>query len=94
VTDLAFERCGVSLDVARGGFVVLGFGQLQQLFRVRDAFGGGVELCELGTQACALAPQLLRAIRLVPDAGIFELTRDFLETFLLEVVLKETPEAS
>jgi hypothetical protein len=91
VTDLVLEGCGIALDGARGGFVVLAFRQLQQLLGIGDALGAGVELGELGAQACAFAPQLLGFVRLVPDAGIFQLAIDFLEPFFLAVVLKETP---
>jgi hypothetical protein len=94
VAHLAFERGRFALDVARGGFVVLAFGELEQLVRIRDGFGGVVELGELGAQACTLAAEFLGLVGLVPDAGIFELATDFFQPLFLAVVLKETPSAS
>jgi hypothetical protein len=94
VTHLGFEGCRLALDVARGGFVVLAFGELQQLVGVRDGFRGGIELGELGAQARALAAQLLGLVGLVPDGGVFELAADFFQPLFLAVVLKETPSAS
>jgi hypothetical protein len=39
----------------------------------------------------ALLAQLLRALRMVPDVGIFELAADFFETLGLRLVVKDTP---
>jgi hypothetical protein len=44
-------------------------------------------LLELG----ALPAELLRAFRIVPDAGLFQLARYFLEALALVVVIKDTP---
>jgi hypothetical protein len=51
-------------------------------------------LLQVGRQPCPLAPQFLRALGLVPDLGQFQFAADLFETFLLRVVVKETPEAS
>jgi hypothetical protein len=91
VSHFVFEGSGVALDVTDGGFVVLALGQFQQLFGIRDALAGGIELGELGRQARAFAAQLLGLVGLVPDAGVFELAADFFQPLLLAVVLKETP---
>jgi hypothetical protein len=91
VPHLAFEGGRVTLDVARGRFVVLALGQLQQLFGIGDALASGVELGELRRQARPFAAQLLGLVGLVPDAGVFQLAADFFQPFLLAVVLKETP---
>jgi hypothetical protein len=47
-------------------------------------------LIELG----AFLPQLLSAIGIVPDAGLFELALYFLKTFALIVVIKDTSSKS
>jgi hypothetical protein len=94
MAHFAFERRGLALDIARGGFVVLTLGELEQLVGVRDGFRGVVELGQLGAQACALATQLLGLVGLVPDARVFELAADFFQPLFLAVVLKETPSAS
>jgi hypothetical protein len=39
----------------------------------------------------ALLAELLRAFRLVPDVRVFQFATDFLETFLLRLVVKDTP---
>jgi hypothetical protein len=91
VSHLAFEGSRIALDVARGRFVVLALGQLQQLLGVGDALARRVELGELDRQARPFATQLLRLVRLVPDTGVFQLAADFFQPLLLAVVLKETP---
>jgi hypothetical protein len=39
----------------------------------------------------ALLAEFLRALGLVPDAGLFQLARYFLEAFVLVLVIKDTP---
>ncbi len=51
----AFEGIGVLLDIGCGGFVVFGFGQVQQFRRVRDGFRRAVYLFQLGGQLGAFA---------------------------------------
>jgi len=48
------------------------------------------DLFELGT----LLPQLLRAIRIIPNAGLFELACYFLQAFVFVVVIKDTSSKS
>jgi hypothetical protein len=86
-----FELRDLPLDVADGGRIVLGLGQLQQLGGVRQRGAGGVELLEIGVQPRALAPQLLRPFGVVPDILLFQLADDFFQTLFLGVVVKETP---
>ena len=85
------ETGSIPLDVLRRGFVVLALGELEQLRRVRDGLAGAIELRKLGGQLGAFATELLRLVGLLPDGGIFQLAIDLFETFLLGVVLKETP---
>jgi hypothetical protein len=42
-------------------------------------------------QAREFPVEVLRALRIVPDAGLLQLARYLLETLLLEVVVKDTP---
>jgi len=86
-----FQTERILLDVARGGFVVLAFGQLEQLGGVGDGFGGAVDGVELGRQPRAFAAELLGLVGRGPDGGVFELAVDLFEAFLLAVVFKETP---
>jgi hypothetical protein len=56
----------------------------------REPIQAADDLFELG----ALLAELLRAIRLVPDAGLFEFARYFLQALVLVVVIKDTPSRS
>lgn len=87
----AFEAIRVFLNIGGGAFVVLALGELEQLCRVGDGLGGAVDLFELGRKLRALAAQVSGFIGVLPDGRIFELAGYFFESFLLGVVLKETP---
>jgi hypothetical protein len=39
----------------------------------------------------ALLAEILRALRIVPDVGIFEFPRDFLQALGLRIEVKDTP---
>jgi hypothetical protein len=73
-----FETHGLALDVLRGALVVLALGELQKLGRIGNRFGRAVELCQLGGEFGALAPEFLRLVGRLPDGGIFELAADLL----------------
>ena len=73
-----FEPVGILLDFSGGGFVVLALSELEQLGGVGDAFGGAVDLLQLGGELGAFAPQLLCLLGLLPDGRVFELPIDFL----------------
>jgi hypothetical protein len=80
------------LDVADGGRIVLGFGQLQQLRRVGQRRARGIQLLQIGVQPRPLAPQFLRPLRVVPDILLLKFADDLFQTLFLGVVVKETPE--
>ena len=84
------ERADVALDSLRGGLVVLLDGHVEQLAGLLQAVGDAIERADDLLQARALAAELLRLVRRVPDGGIFELAPYFGQPFALEVVLKET----
>jgi hypothetical protein len=73
-----FDALRVTLDVGRGGCVVLALGKLEQLAGIGNGLGGAVDLIQLGGELRALAPQLLRLLGLLPDGGVFQLPIDFL----------------
>ncbi len=73
MAHLGFQALRVALDVARGSLVASRFRELQQLGGLGDALGGAVDLADVGGQAGAFAPELLRARRVRPDGRIFEL---------------------
>jgi hypothetical protein len=91
--DLALEPLGIAPDVLGGGLIALPLGQVQELRRIGDAFGGAIDLGDVGAEARALLPELLRTLRLRPDGRVFELPPYLLKALFLAVVLKETPEA-
>jgi hypothetical protein len=91
--DLALEPLRVRADVPGGGLVPLALRQIQQLRGIGDALGGALDLGDVGTEAGALLPELLRPLRLRPDRRVLELPTYLLEALFLAVVLKETPEA-
>jgi hypothetical protein len=57
---------------------------------VLEAIQSAHDLLEPGT----LLAELLRAIRIVPDAGLLEFALYFLQTLLLVVVIKDTSSKS
>jgi hypothetical protein len=92
--DALLERLGIRLDGARSPFVVLGFGELEQLCGVRNSLAGLIDLLYRGGKPRALASQLLCPLLVGPDSRVFQLSGDFLEPLFLLVVLKETPEGT
>jgi hypothetical protein len=57
---------------------------------VRETVEAPHHLFELGT----LASEFLGPVRVVPDAGLFELAGYFLKAFVLVVVIKDTSSRS
>mgnify|MGYP003428694604 CR=1 FL=1 len=49
------------------------------------------ERADLGLQFGALAAEFLRALRVVPEFGLFELALNFGQAMLLGVEVKDTP---
>jgi hypothetical protein len=91
--DFALEPLGVPPDVLGGRLIALPLGQFQELRRVGDALGRAVDLRDVGAEAGALLPELLRPLRLRPDGRVLQLPPYLLEALLLAIVLKETPGA-
>ena len=89
--DLACQLLHVGLQGGEGLLVVLGRGHLQQLGAVAEGTLEAVERVDDRRQRGALAPELLRALGVVPNAGFAQLELDFLQAVLLDVVVKGTP---
>jgi hypothetical protein len=85
------ESAGVALNIARRGFIIFELGEFEQCARIADSGVGAVELLDLRTQARAFAAELLGAIVRAPNCRVLKLATDLFETFLLAIVLKETP---
>ena len=88
--DLARQRLHVGLEGSEGLYVVLGRGHFQQLGAVAEGTLEAVQRLDDRRQRGALAPELLRALGVVPDAGLAQLQLDFLQAILLDVVVKDT----
>lgn len=88
---LRLQLRGLALEITKGGRVVLGLGQVQQLRSVVQRGDGGIEARQLLLEPGAFLAQRLRLLGIVPDVRDFEFAGYFLETFLLAVVVKETP---
>jgi hypothetical protein len=89
--DLARQRLHVGLEGSEGLLVVLGRGEFQQLGVVAERTLEAVQRVDDRRQRGALAPELLRALGVVPDLGFAQLELDFLEAVLLDGVVKDTP---
>src|SRR5262249_17303111 len=75
-----------------GALVAFGFGQLQQFVRAAQALGEAADTVDDLVELGAFLAELLRALRVVPDIGILQLAAYFFETFLLGLVVKDTPQ--
>jgi len=84
------EPGDVGLDFIGGALIGLLRHQLQQLCGVAQAAGEAVEIADDLLQLGALATERFSALRIVPDAGLLEFARYFLETFVFVVVIKDT----
>jgi hypothetical protein len=86
-----FQTAGIALDIECGSLIPFALGELEQLGRLPYSAEGAVDLPDIAAQTRALATQILRALLIGPDGGIFQLAAYLLQAFLLPVVLKETP---
>ena len=88
------QAIDVSLDLFGCAGIRLFGGQFQELRRVAqgalESIQAADDLFELGT----FLPQLLGAIRVVPNAGLLELALYFLQTLVFVVVIKDTSSKS
>ena len=89
--DLAFDPVHVLLDRAHHGLVRVGLGQLEQFAGLVQADAQAVEGADHCLELGAFAAQFLRALRLVPDGGVFELAQDFGQALGAALVVKDTP---
>ena len=71
--------------------VAFGRRQFQQFVGVVQAVADAVQAFHELAEARALAAQILRALRVVPDVGAFQFAAYFFQTFALGRVVKDTP---
>jgi hypothetical protein len=92
--DFRCKPADVGLDLGDGAGIGLGGGELQKLAGVAqfgfEAIQAADDLLQLG----ALLAELLRPLRLVPDARLLELALYFLQPLVLGVVIKDTSSKS
>jgi hypothetical protein len=89
--DLARDSLDIGGNRRDGAFVLLGFGQLQQFVRAAQAIVQAADAVDYLVELRALLAELLGTLGVVPDVRIFKLAANFLETFLLRLVVKDTP---
>jgi hypothetical protein len=89
-----FQPRDFLFDVGDGRGIVFRLRQLEQFAGIGELGAGGIQLRQVGDQPRAFASQFLRAFGVVPDILLFQLADDFLQAFLLRVVVKETPGGS
>ena len=80
----------VGLDFRRRGAVRFPGDHVEQFTGIAQAERQPVEALDHLFEFGALTTQILGAVRVVPDARLFQLARYFLETFVLVVVIKDT----
>jgi hypothetical protein len=64
---------------------------LQQLVSVVEACCQRIEAENDLLQLRSFLPECLRAIRLIPDVGLFQFPLDFSQAFSISVIVKDTP---
>jgi hypothetical protein len=68
-SDFGLESLRVGIDVARGTFIALALGELEELGGVGDALGGAVDLDRVGGQRARSRPSSCARSGLVQTAG-------------------------
>ena len=93
----AATSCAELLDVGENpgerGVVALGARQLEQLLGVGQAAADAVERADHRLQRLLFLAQLLRALRVFPQLGVFELAVQRRQALLLGVEVKDTSAA-
>jgi hypothetical protein len=64
--------------------------QCKEFIGIRQAGAQRIKSCDDLFQTCALLPQRLRALRIVPDIRLLELALDFGQPFRLGLIVKDT----
>ena len=93
-SHLGGEARRIGFDLAGGLEIALFRGHLQELARVAQAARQLIETVDDLFELGAFLAELLRPIRVVPDAGLLELAGYFLQALVLVVVIKDTSSRS
>jgi hypothetical protein len=95
---LEFKALNIQVQAVRIRFdlpdrpqITLARGQFEQLACISDRARQPIKAADDVFQLGALTAKFLRPFRLVPDAGLLQLARDFLQALVLIIVIKDTP---
>jgi hypothetical protein len=91
--NLLLQVLHVGLDAEQGGIVVLRLRHAEQLARIGEAAGDALQRGDGGFEGLLLAPELLGALLVGPDRGVFEVLVDRYEALLLALEVKNTSSA-
>jgi hypothetical protein len=92
--DFEGQTADVRLDLQQRAGVRLFRGQVQQFRGVAQGASQPVQAADDLFEFGAFLAQFLCAIRVVPNAGLFELALYFLKAFVFVVVIKDTSSKS
>jgi hypothetical protein len=85
------ERLDVARDRERGALVAFLDGEVEQVARFGQALGQAADAADDTLEARAFLAEVLRALGIVPDVGMFEFAGDFFEPLGLGLEVKDTP---
>jgi hypothetical protein len=85
------ERLDVARDRERGALVAFLDGEVEQVARFGQALGQAADAADDALEARAFLAEVLRALGIVPDVGMFEFAGDFFEPLGLGLEVKDTP---
>jgi hypothetical protein len=74
----AFKAGDLGFDLLGRGFIVLGFGKLQELAGIAYRGECRIQILQFARELGALAPEGLGALGVTPDSRLLELAADFL----------------
>jgi len=89
--DLLLDLVDVGADGTHELGIAFRFRKLEQFLRLGEAVLEPVERLDDGLEACTLAPEFLRPVRVVPDARILEFPQDLRQPLAAPLVVKDTP---
>jgi hypothetical protein len=92
--DRRRQTRGVSLDLLGRAGVGLFGRQFEQFSGVAQTACQAVQVADHSFQHRSFFSEFLRAVRVVPDAGLLELASYFLKALVLVVVIKDTSSRS
>jgi hypothetical protein len=93
VFDRALEVCRILVHAFQRRFVVLVARDLEKLLRVAHAVSELFQRADDAFERFSFLAEVLRALRLVPDVGVFGEACDFAQAQFLPIEVKDTSAA-